>query len=135
MPVGDSRRFETFHLEVCVDLVLLPIEESASVLSRHRTKLYDLISQGVIPTIHIRSVVRIPTEARRDFVQVRHGESERAAARRPSDEKRPGGNLASWGAARASARVAAPTRYQRADTGAVLFSPCRQSHATPKGMA
>jgi excisionase family DNA binding protein len=48
---------------------LLRVEEAAKFLSIGRTKMYGLITKGVIPTVHIGSSVRITTESLNEFVQ------------------------------------------------------------------
>jgi len=58
-----------------VDPLLLPIEEAARLLSIGRTKMYELIGQGLIPAVHIGTAVRAPTEDVRGFVQAQLAES------------------------------------------------------------
>ena len=51
------------------------IEEAAKLLSIGRTKMYDLMRQGVIPKVHIGSAVRVLTEDVRDFAQAQRAEA------------------------------------------------------------
>ena len=45
-------------MEVCMERVLLRVEEVAKLLSIGRTKMYDLIGRRLIPTVRIGSAVR-----------------------------------------------------------------------------
>ena len=46
-----------------MDKILLSINEAAGRVSLGRTKLYQLIARGEIPTVRIGRAVRIPTHA------------------------------------------------------------------------
>ena len=49
--------------------LLLRPAEAADVLGVGRSKLYELIAQGVIPTVRVGSRLRIPVEELRNWVR------------------------------------------------------------------
>ena len=48
---------------------LVRIEEAAKYLSIGRSKMYELIACGAVPTVHIGRAVRIPTDALKGLVK------------------------------------------------------------------
>jgi excisionase family DNA binding protein len=51
------------------DPALLRVDEAARYLALGRTKTYELVAQGVIPSIRLGRVVRIPREALRAWIE------------------------------------------------------------------
>jgi excisionase family DNA binding protein len=49
--------------------LLLRVTEVADTLSLGRTKSYELIARGVIPSVRIDGAVRVPASALEDFVR------------------------------------------------------------------
>jgi excisionase family DNA binding protein len=49
--------------------VALRPTEAAEVISLGRSKMYDLIAKGVIPSIRIGKSVRVPADALREWVK------------------------------------------------------------------
>lgn len=49
--------------------LLLRVTEVAETLSLGRTKSYELIARGVIPSVRIDGAVRVPATALEDFVR------------------------------------------------------------------
>lgn len=50
-----------------MDKQLLKIDEAAAALSVSRAKLYQLIGQGIIPTVTLGTVRRVPASAIREL--------------------------------------------------------------------
>lgn len=48
---------------------LLRVEEAAKYLAIGRSTMYELMSRGRVPTIHIGRAVRIPTESLKEVVR------------------------------------------------------------------
>jgi excisionase family DNA binding protein len=59
-----------------VDKGLLKIEEAARVLSLGRSKTYQLVMEGAIPSIHIGRSRRIPAAALERWIDQRTQEAE-----------------------------------------------------------
>jgi len=49
--------------------LLLRVNETAERLSLGRTKAYQLIARGVIPSVRIDGAVRVPAEALEEYVR------------------------------------------------------------------
>ena len=54
-----------------MDRVLLKADEAAEVLSLGRSKVYQMIAAGELPSIRIGRAVRVPTVALHNWVQAR----------------------------------------------------------------
>ena len=52
-----------------VEPLLLKVEEAATLLGIRRSKFYELLQAGELPTVRIGRAVRIPNAAVRDYVQ------------------------------------------------------------------
>ncbi len=52
-----------------MEQLLLRVEEAARSLGICRSKAYDLVSRGELPTIRVGRVVRVPAEALRRWVE------------------------------------------------------------------
>ena len=52
-----------------MEKLLLRPTEAAEVISLGRSKIYDLIAKGVIPSIRIGKSVRVPAEGLREWVK------------------------------------------------------------------
>lgn len=64
--------------EGLVDSLLMRAGEVAAVLSLGRSKVYELMASGALPTVRIGRAVRVPRAALEEWVasQIRHGEEE-----------------------------------------------------------
>ncbi|OAI43520.1 hypothetical protein AYO38_02640 [bacterium SCGC AG-212-C10] len=51
------------------DPILLNVVDAATTLSISRSRLYELLARGDIPTIHIGRLRRIPRRALEDYVE------------------------------------------------------------------
>jgi excisionase family DNA binding protein len=69
------------HGDRPVAAVLLTVEDAAEALSLGRTKVYELLESGLLPSVKIGRARRIPLSGVREFVQ-------RVAA--SAEEDRPG---------------------------------------------
>ena len=49
--------------------LLLRVKETAEVLSLGRTKAYELIAKGIIPSVRIDGAVRVPAAALEEYVR------------------------------------------------------------------
>jgi excisionase family DNA binding protein len=47
---------------------LLKVEDAARYLAVGRSTMYELMSRGEVPTVHIGRAVRIPTESLREWI-------------------------------------------------------------------
>lgn len=52
-----------------MDKLLLTTDEAAQMLAIGRTKLYELISLGEIPTVRVGRAVRVPASALTEWVE------------------------------------------------------------------
>jgi excisionase family DNA binding protein len=52
-----------------MEKLLLRPTEAAEVISLGRSKMYDLIAKGVIPSIRIGKSVRVPADGLREWVK------------------------------------------------------------------
>jgi excisionase family DNA binding protein len=57
----------------------MTIEDAARFLALGRSKTYELIAEGSLPTVRIGRAVRIPTAALREWVDLRVRESAQPA--------------------------------------------------------
>lgn len=58
--------------------LLVTVEEAAEMLAIGRTKAYEMVRSGELPTMRIGRVVRIPLEALREWIQRESGGEGRA---------------------------------------------------------
>ena len=58
-----------------MDKILLSINEAAGRVSLGRTKLYELIARGEIPTVRIGRAVRVPTSSLEEWARRQVAES------------------------------------------------------------
>jgi len=52
-----------------MEKLLLRPTEAAEVISLGRSKIYDLIAKGIIPSIRIGKSVRVPADGLREWVK------------------------------------------------------------------
>jgi len=58
------------------DPLLLRVEEVAHALSLGRTKVYELIASGDLPSVTIGAARRVPAEALRQWIAEHQGEGQ-----------------------------------------------------------
>ncbi len=74
-----------------MDRLLFRIDEAAEVLSLGKSKLYELLARGELPTVKIGRATRVPAESLQRWVRKQVAAAESAAAGRCRDE--PAGRL------------------------------------------
>jgi excisionase family DNA binding protein len=55
--------------EVSADKLLLRVSEAAEALSLSKSKTYEAIAQGVIPSMRIAGVLRVPADALKEMIR------------------------------------------------------------------
>jgi excisionase family DNA binding protein len=64
--------------EDAMDKLLLRPDEAAEILSIGRSRVYELLRDGTLPTVRLGGSIRIPAEALRRWVEEQRGTGERA---------------------------------------------------------
>lgn len=64
---GDKRKGRTMVTVGGTKMLLTPVE-AAEQLAVSRTKVYELMAAGVLRSIHIGRLRRVPVDALRDFI-------------------------------------------------------------------
>jgi excisionase family DNA binding protein len=60
-----------------MDPILIRPEEAAQLLAVSRSKFYELLAQGVLPSVHIGRALRVPYDALRAFATAGDGNLQR----------------------------------------------------------
>ena len=84
-PDMDGR--ETWQQESRVDRRLIRVEEAAQALSLGRSKTWELISSGELPTVRIGRAVRVPVRALDEWLQDQDNKKAGALKPAPTDSK------------------------------------------------
>ena len=92
-----------------MDRLLFRIDEAAEVLSLGKSKLYELLARGELPTVKIGRATRVPAESLQRWVRKQVAAAESAAAGRCRDE--PAGRLHCRACDRAAVRVLDDERF------------------------
>jgi excisionase family DNA binding protein len=72
-----------------MDRLLLRPAEAAEALGVSRSRVYELIQQGELPSLRIGGVVRVPVEGLRDWIEAQLGTDPAPAATAPPTAKPP----------------------------------------------